>query len=142
MRSRSLVMASLLLFVFFVPALEPGASQSAEENARSAARKWTTLVDEGRYAESWDKASQIFRAAVRKDQWVKSLETARKPLGKVIRRNLKSEQYTTSLPGAPDGKYVVIQYETSFQNKMSAIETVTPSLERDGIWRVSGYYIR
>jgi hypothetical protein len=45
------------------------------------------------------------------------------------------------LPGAPDGEYVVIQYETSFEKKAFAIETVTPSFEKDGIWRVSGYYI-
>ncbi len=37
---------------------------------------------------------------------------------------------------------VVIQYDTSFQNKASAIETVTPSLEKDGVWRVSGYFVK
>ncbi len=48
----------------------------------------------------------------------------------------------TSLPGAPDGEYVVISYETSFTNKKSAIETVTPMLDKDGKWRVSGYFIK
>jgi hypothetical protein len=46
------------------------------------------------------------------------------------------------LPGAPDGQYVVIQFETSFENKHNAVETVTPMLEPNGQWRVSGYYIR
>src|SRR3990172_8443962 len=45
-------------------------------------------------------------------------------------------------PGAPDGQYVVIQYETSFERKSSAIETITPIREKDGKWRVAGYYIR
>ena len=49
---------------------------------------------------------------------------------------------TESLPGAPDGHYVVLHYETSFENKKTAIETVTPMLDQDGDWRVSGYYIR
>ncbi len=48
----------------------------------------------------------------------------------------------TSLPGAPDGQYVVIQYESSFEHKKSAIETVTPSQGADGHWRVSGYFIK
>jgi hypothetical protein len=48
----------------------------------------------------------------------------------------------TSLAGAPDGEYVVIQYETSFENKKSSIETVTPMLDKDGKWRVSGYYVK
>ncbi|MDL1980609.1 MAG: DUF4019 domain-containing protein [Deltaproteobacteria bacterium] len=28
------------------------------------------------------------------------------------------------------------------QKKKSAIETVTPMMEKDGQWRVSGYFIR
>ncbi len=42
----------------------------------------------------------------------------------------------------PDGEYVVVQLETSFANKKAAVETVTPMLEKDGRWRVSGYFIR
>jgi Protein of unknown function (DUF4019) len=66
----------------------------------------------------------------------------RSPLGKVISRKLKLKQYATSLPGAPDGKYVVIQFETSFEKKKSSVETITPMKEKDGTWRVSGYYIK
>ncbi len=65
----------------------------------------------------------------------------REPLGKVITRTLKSAEHRTSLPGAPDGDYVVIRFETAFENKQAAIETVTPMLEKDGSWRVAGYYI-
>jgi hypothetical protein len=66
----------------------------------------------------------------------------RGPLGNAVSRNLLSRQYTTTLPGAPDGEYVVIQYETSFENKKVAVETVTPMKDADGHWRVSGYYIK
>jgi len=46
------------------------------------------------------------------------------------------------MPGAPDGEYVVIQYETEFEKKASAVETVTPERDKNGTWRVSGYYIK
>jgi hypothetical protein len=36
----------------------------------------------------------------------------------------------------------VIQFATSFENKQSAVETVTPMRDSDGTWRVSGYYVR
>jgi len=55
---------------------------------------------------------------------------------------LKSASYTKTLPGAPDGEYVVIQYDSSFEHKQSAVETVIPMLDKDGQWRVSGYVIR
>jgi hypothetical protein len=55
---------------------------------------------------------------------------------------VQTKTYKTSLPGAPDGEYVIIQFETSFENKKIAIETVTPMMDKDGNWRVSGYYIK
>ena len=64
------------------------------------------------------------------------------PWGSSLSRTLKSAVYTTTLPGAPDGQYVVVVYESSFEHKKSAIEAVTPSLDKDGQWKVSGYFIR
>ena len=75
------------------------------------------------------------------------LADAREPLGKVISRKLRSKQYRSGLPGAPcfdcfkDNKYVVIQYDTVFENKMSATETITSMMEDDGKWRIFDYYI-
>jgi hypothetical protein len=118
------------------------AAPSPEEEAQKSAEQWLALVDAGYYGESWDAAAQYFKNAVPKDHWEHSLNAVRKPLGNLVTRKLTSAKYATSLPGAPDGEYVVLQFETAFQNKMSAIETVTPMLDKDGKWRVSGYYIK
>jgi hypothetical protein len=130
------VVMSSLVFVSFLHA-----NETAEKSAVSASASWLSLVDEGKYSESWDQAAGYFRNAVTKDQWVASLKAVRTPLGKIVSRKVKSKTYTRTLPGAPDGEYVVIQYETQFENKKSATETVTPLLDKDGKWRVSGYYI-
>jgi hypothetical protein len=116
--------------------------QSPEDAGKAAASAWLQLVDDGKYAESWKEASSSFRNAVSKEQWEKAMHASRDPLGKTISRKLKGATFTRTLPGAPDGEYVVIQYETSFEHKQSAIETVTPMLDRDGNWRVSGYFIK
>jgi hypothetical protein len=118
------------------------ADQTGEERAAKAALQWLALVDAGKYSESWEEAAQLFKGAVTREQWGASITTVRKPLGKLVSRTLKSKVYATSLPGAPDGEYVVIQYTTSFENKKSAVETITPMLDKDGKWRVSGYYIK
>ncbi len=114
----------------------------AEKAAITASGAWLSLVDRGDYAESWNQAAGLFKTAVTKEQWQNTVKAVRVPLGKVMVRKLKSKQYTKTLPGAPDGEYVVIQYETMFEKKQSAIETVTPLLDKDGKWRVSGYYIK
>jgi hypothetical protein len=118
------------------------ANQLKEEAAVESAKTWLALIDQGAYAQSWEAASALFRGVVSQPQWEQAVTGARKPLGQVVSRQLRSSQYTTRLPGAPDGEYVVIQYESAFRNKQAAVETVTPMREQDGTWRVSGYYIR
>jgi hypothetical protein len=118
------------------------AQQKPEDLAQQSAGDWLALVDSGKYTDSWQEAASMFKAAVSKDQWPNMLHASRDPLGKMLSRKLKSSTYTKTLPGAPDGEYVVIQYESSFEHKQSAVETVTPTLDKDGKWRVSGYYIK
>jgi hypothetical protein len=118
------------------------AGPNEERAGLDSAGAWLTLVDAGQYDKSWDQAASLFKESLSKDQWVQSLKTAIMPLGKVISRTSATTTYTTSLPGVPDGKYVVIKYDTSFENKKSAVETVTPMLDKDGKWRVAGYFIK
>jgi hypothetical protein len=118
------------------------ANPPAEREAIRAANFWLALVDAGNYAKSWETAAGYFKAAVQQEEWVESLTAIRKPLGRANYRTLKYKQFSTTLPGAPDGEYIVIQFTTYFENKRPAIETVTPMRDKDGKWRVSGYYIR
>ncbi len=133
------VMAIMVCVLSFTAKAQPAVEN---KEAVAASDEWLELIDEGGYAESWEASAAYFRNAVNKDRWEQQLSAVRKPLGKLIERNLLSAQYMRSLPGAPDGEYVVIQYETSFENKKSAVETVTPMKDENGLWRVSGYYIK
>jgi hypothetical protein len=114
----------------------------AEQAALPAAEKWLALVDAEQYPESWDESAELFRGAITREDWAKMIKPVRGPLGKNTSRQLKSKKYHTSLPGAPDGEYVIFQFTSSFENKKAALETVTPMLDKDGMWRVSGYYIK
>lgn len=113
-----------------------------EQAATTAAEQWLLLVDSGRYGKSWQQAAEYFRDSVAKVAWQDAMMAVRKPLGLTKSRKVISATYHTSLPGALNGHYVVVQFETSFANKQAAVETVTPLLEKDGIWRVSGYFIK
>jgi len=84
----------------------------------------------------------MFKSAVSETNWGSSVTRARGPLGKMLLRQVKSAKFKTSLPGAPDGKYVVIQFSTAFAKKAAAVETVTPMQESDGTWKVSGYFVK
>jgi hypothetical protein len=131
-----------VLSITFLFSCSKSSHQAEEKAAAEVAIKWLTLVDSARYQQSWEEAAEIFQNAVSSDGWQKQLEQVRRPLGQLNSREVKSTQYATSLPGAPDGEYVIVTFHSSFENKKSAVETVTPMKDELGIWRVSGYYIR
>src|ERR1700684_2853290 len=106
--------------------------------AETAALSWLALADAGDFGETWDQASSLFQGSIPKAAWVGALGNARQPMGKMIARKLKSAVSKRSLQGAPDGEYVVIRYDTQFEHH-TATETITPMLDKDGSWKVSGY---
>lgn len=109
--------------------------------AQEAARAWLVAVDAGNYGRSWDTAAEQFQKAVKRDDWEKALVAARSPFGSAGARKSRAVQYVRNPPNAPEGEYVVIQYEAVFESR-PAIETVTSMKEKNGTWKVSGYFIR
>jgi hypothetical protein len=108
--------------------------------AVTAMTTWLHLIDAGKYGDSWEQASVLFKGALSRDRWVSAMEGGRKPLGDLVKRYLKSADYRTSLPGAPDGQYFVIQFNASFSGKAEAVETVTAVREGND-WKAAGYFI-
>jgi hypothetical protein len=120
-------------------------AQTQEESktkARDSAEEWLTLLDGQEWERTWEQAGQLLKAAVSPEEWAKKMSVTLGPLGKVDSRAVRSTEYSTTMPGAPDGEYVVVKLDTSFENKQTAVETVILKKETDGAWKVSGYFIR
>jgi hypothetical protein len=133
------------LKVFVVVLLLTGSARAQEADAVAqagqAAKSWLDIVDQEKYGQSWDEAAALFKGAVTREFWEKAVRSARAPLGALKSRTVKTATFTRNLPGAPAGEYVVVQFDTQFANR-SAVETVTPMREKDGSWKVSGYFVK
>lgn len=110
--------------------------------AEVATTGWLAAADAGDYARSWREAAGLLQNSVTQAQWERALQTNRLPRGSVKSRTLKAATYSLTLPGAPDGEYMFIQYETRFEFNSVAIETLTAMKDRDNTWKVAGYFIR
>jgi len=136
---RRVALAALLLV-----ALSTRAEEQTEIDLAPAiaeAQRWLTLIDQGRYGASWEAAAPIFQEAMSRHRWETTLPGARDPLGAPVKRKLRQADFATTLPNAPPGEYVVIQFDTIFENRPSSTEIVTPMKVGDR-WLVSGYVIR
>ena len=120
----------------------PPSNPVAEKAAAEAAAKWLKLMDEGKDAESWDELAATLQAVIPRQLWIGSTAPARRIMGGLVSRTVNSKQYATTLPGLPDGEYVMIQYNSVFEKKKAAMEVITVAKQEDGTWRVSGYFIQ
>ncbi|HVN76803.1 MAG TPA: DUF4019 domain-containing protein [Thermoanaerobaculaceae bacterium] len=139
--NRALTVVAVAVCAF---ATGPVWAQHEEQEAKAveAAKAWLALVDSGKFGESWDAAAPYFRSVVARDKWDARLVNSRLPLGRVLQRTLAAKKYTADLEGAPKGEYVILVFNTKFDNMPKAVENVTPMLQRDGSWRVTGYNIK
>lgn len=136
------ILGLLLSAMLMAGGVLAGATDDKEALAINAGKQWLSLCDQTKYGESWEMAATYFKNAVKKEQWEQMAAAVRKPLGQVGKRDVKSQSYQTSVPGAPDGEYVIIQFSTVFENKKEATETVTLMMDQDRGWRVSGYFVK
>lgn len=124
-----------------LPPGQPGPSGPLSR-AEVAATTWLAVVDAGDYAASWRQGAGLLQRSVVQPTWESALQTGRQPLGKVKLRRLKSATFSRTLTGAPDGEYFLIQYETRFEFRPQAVETLTLMKDRDTVWRTAGYFIK
>ena len=118
------------------------ASTSPEQAAQTSAEAWLALMDSGKYGESWALAAPFFKKTLDQKAWEMASAEVRAPLGRVESRSLRSRTFAKNLPHAPDGEYVVIVFDTSFEHQARAIETITETKDNDGSWRSVGYFIK
>jgi hypothetical protein len=114
---------------------------ASREEAQARALAWLSLVDNQKYAESWAESSSMFRSRVPQQRWTDEAKRVREPLGSLNSRRLLTVKFAKTLPGAPDGDYAVLQFQSSFTHKAAAIETVTLVLD-NGQLRAVGYFIK
>jgi hypothetical protein len=141
----------ILLILGTLMALSPtqaadDAHDAAKKDAVAAMTTWLGEMDAGSYAKSWTDAAKIFQKAIISDKWVEVSGKVRTPLGKLVSRTFATVLYQDGInnPNAKPlpGKFVIAQFDTSFENMKSARETVTFEQEDDGSWRAAGYFIK
>jgi Protein of unknown function (DUF4019) len=123
-------------------AQQPDDPHAADElAAERQALGFLGYLDQGRYADSYAYTGMLIRAQLDREQFSTQIQKTRAGTGALQSRELIDAGYATTVPGAPEGQYVVLHYHASFANRQDTVETLTLALAK-GYWRVSGYYIK
>jgi hypothetical protein len=125
------------------PQAEPGADPHIveEQAAERQALGFLGYLDHGRFADSYAYTGMLIRSQLDREAFASEVEKARAGTGAIQSRELIDAGYATSVPGAPEGQYVVLHYHSSFAKRADTVETLTLAFA-NGYWRVSGWYIK
>jgi uncharacterized protein DUF4019 len=125
-------------------AVQPGLQPTLQDDQATIAdgKKWLELIDAGKTGEAWDATAAYLKSTVARSEWIDGLRDIRKPFGKLVSRTPSRFARTHTMPNAPDADYAIVEYESVFAGGKSAVEQVAFKLEADGVFRVSGYFIR
>jgi hypothetical protein len=115
--------------------------EAKEAAAAQKAEAWLKLMDNGDYGKAWDECGALFRNMVTRQQWVEGLPKDRAALGKFKSRKLEDVMYRSSMPGAPEGEYVMTRFFADYE-KNPKVEEVVSLMYIDGTWRPIGYGTR
>ena len=138
-----------VVMLAFAGATAAQSMMPAQREALNAAERWLVPVDSERYGDAWTMAAESFKTQVPRQTFRDGIAKIRKDYGKVVSRSGEKMAFKGEVP-APDqpdaqtkpGTEVAILFETKFAGNKSAQEEVTMVLEKDGIWRTAGYYIK
>jgi hypothetical protein len=103
----------LVLVVVMSVAGSTRAQEPDTKAGRAALDSRLSLIDTANYAKSWDEAATGFKSAVTSEAWQAAVKTARGQFGAFKSRTVKSANPATKLPGAPDGEYMVFQFDAA-----------------------------
>lgn len=131
---------AVFLLALFIPVAGLAAGVDTQK-ATDAAKSWLALIDHNNYAQSWKESGALFQSHVTEAQWESAAKAARDPMGPVVTRNVAGVSLAATLPGAPDGQYAVVTFDTKFANKAAAVETMAMAMD-GGSWKAVGYHVR
>ena len=112
------------------------------EAAAESAASWLQLVDEGDYEASWESAAEVLKDQVTLEKWSATIGQTRGQIDPVEDRTRTGARYTTDIPGAPAGEYVLLRYSTEASGDRTVGETVAQMKQADGGWKVVGYFVQ
>lgn len=104
------------------------------------------MIDQAKVGDLWDGAAAGARKRAPRADFINLVTKARAPLGAAQQRTWVAinRQVLNDADADLAGQYVSVEYETRFADKSTTMvrELVSFHLDRDGVWRFSGYVLR
>ena len=107
------------------------------QQATGTARRFLEHLDRQEVETAWLLMTPHFRDLHDALTWQEEQQTLRRVYGPLISRSSKAFSCQETFYHAPDGNYAIVQFDSTFQNKRKAIETVILDLREPGLREIA-----
>lgn len=129
------------IFMILYPLYNEKVDTEKVAQTEPVAEAFLQLLDQGKYAESWQSAAKLMQDKITQKEWVEKLSKARELSGEFVARERKDASYSTEAQDSPDGEYIMLTYSSNFKKVNDVSEYVTVALEGTR-WKVAGYFMQ
>lgn len=137
MRFRSLLNATLLLLAMLP--LSARSEEGGETAPAAAATRFVAMLDAGTVDDAWHEFTPLAQIIKSEAQWQHLQQSLRTAYGPLEKRSIRGVTLQSRYAMLPDGHYAIVQFDTVFRNKRSAIETIVLIQSQDSLWQVHDY---
>lgn len=133
----------LACFLLLLTLAAPSAAEPLAENRLiGMAESYVALFDQARYEDAWETMSPLFRALSDYERWARRQQAVRNGYGPLASRSLNRVDRRQTYGQSPDGRYVIVQFRSSFRNKADTNETVVLDCRSGSGCTVRDYILR
>ena len=108
------------------------------KRASATAAAWLAMIDRNDFERSWEKTEELVKMNTSLQDWTTKMETHRDKFGKKQTRELETAEISTRITGAPEGKYAILNYRTTYEEQAMR-ERLILKLDESGLWKVASY---
>lgn len=134
----------IVLLLLTLPVLSlpcPLRADETEDQVAVTARQFVTLHDAGDTDAAWRQLSPLAQIFKRQEQWQSLHKALRKAYGPLEKRDLRGVTLQNRYAMLPDGRYAIVQFDTVFRNKRTAVETIVLTQSDSSRWLIHDYII-
>jgi len=136
------VLLLICLLIIFLPLYHQQPNKKEARAASAAIADFFRLVDADHFAASWQQAAATLKEKITQSQWVEQLEKTRAVTGPLLHRRQEKLIFSKVADDSPEGKYILVIFNSDFQKRTGVKERVTVMLDSDSHWRVAGYFLQ
>ena len=114
-------------------------TESYVNDANKVGLSWLNNINHTKYENAYELLSKEVKVMVEKEHWISLINELMLEFGNLESRTVKQKYFQSQIEGMEDGFYVVIEYDSQYENTKDHTEHLLLKQNDKAKWEVANY---